>query len=126
MEIIIDTNILVYSAKEKIDLFKLINKEYPHAKIIIPEEVLQEINRISESADKLKERSAAKLILKILEIKNFKKINMGRGEVDTLLIEKGLSREAFVLTADKFLKGKLKKAGVKTIYLKQKRLIEVG
>lgn len=125
MEIIIDTNTLIYSAKEKNDLFALINERYPHAKIIIPEEVLKEVEKIKEFADKFKERKAASLILQILEIKNFKKIKMGEGLVDDRLIKEGLSRNAYVLTADKFLKGKLKKAGVKTMYLKQKRIIEV-
>lgn len=125
MEILIDTNILIYAAKDKIDLFKLIKDNFPNAEIIIPEEVILEIKKIKEKAEKMKERKAASLILQIINKNYIKKIRLGEGNVDELLIETALDREAAIITSDKTLKQKLKKANVKTIYLKQKRILEV-
>lgn len=124
MEILIDTNTLIYVAKDKIDLFTIIKDQFPHAEVIIPKEVIEEIKKIKENAEKLKERSAASLILQIINKKHIKKISMGEGDVDDLLIKEASEREAAVITSDKNLKQKLKKANVKTIYLKQKKILE--
>ena len=124
MKIIIDNNVLIYAAKEKIDLFKLIRDTYTDSEIIIPEEVLSEVNKLKEHGRKLKDRKAASLILQILNKKHTRKIKMGDGSVDDLLIKEAVSRSAAVITSDKLLKQKLKKAGVKTIYLRNKRTIE--
>lgn len=126
MDVIVDTNTLIYAAKDKIDLFKLIKEHFPDSEAIIPEEVIKELKTIKDKARKLNERKAASLALKIMNSKHIKKIKMGEGEVDSLLIEEALNRNAPVITSDKNLKGKLKKAGVKTVYLKQKRILEDG
>ena len=124
MEILIDTNTLIYAAKDKVDLFSLIKNQFPHAEIIIPEEVILEIKRVKANAKKLKERKAASLILQIMKNIPIKKIVMGQGNVDNLLAKEALMRKAAVLTYDKLLKQKLKKAGIRTIFLKQKKILE--
>jgi len=124
MEILIDTNTLIYAAKDKIDLFTLIKDSFPHAEIIIPKEVLEEVKNIKENAKKLREKEAASLILQIINKQYIKKISMGEGNVDDLLIKEASERKAAVITSDKNLKQKLKKANIKTIYLKQKKILE--
>lgn len=125
MEILIDTNILIYAGKDNIDLFKLIKDNFPNAEVIIPEEVIFEVKKMKENAKKLKEKKAASLILQIINKNYIKKIRLGEGDVDDLLLEEALKRKAAIITSDKTLKQKLKKANVKTIYLKQKKILEV-
>lgn len=124
MEILIDANALIYAGEGKIDLFNLIKDHFPQAEVIVPEEVIEEVKTVREKAKKGRSRKAASLILQIINGKAIKEISLGKGEVDDLLLEEALRRKAAVLTSDKHLKRKLKKAGVETIYLKQKRILE--
>ena len=124
MEILIDTNTLIYAANSKIDLFTIIKETFTEAEIIIPKEVIEELKKIKEDARKMSDKRAASLILQIINKRYIKKIEMGDGNVDDLLIKEASERKAAVITSDKNLKQKLKKANIKTIYLKQKKILE--
>ncbi|UCD04542.1 MAG: hypothetical protein JSW73_02835 [Candidatus Woesearchaeota archaeon] len=124
MEILVDTNALIYAASSKIDIFTVIRETFTDAEILIPKEVIEELKKIREGARKLSDKRAASLILQIINKRYIKKIEMGEGNVDDLLIKEALKRKAAVITSDKNLKQKLKKANIKTIYLKQKKILE--
>jgi rRNA-processing protein FCF1 len=79
-------------------------------KVLIPEEVLDEVRKIMNSKKKLHFREDAKLALKILNKNGFKKIKLGTAHVDKGLVnfaEK--NKDVIVATLDKELKKKIKK-----------------
>ena len=98
---ILDTNFILSCIRNKIDFFE----EIPMMglTIIIPEQVIDELNKIAES------KQEAKLAIKLLEKNKFKKVNLENNYVD-----KGLekfakdNKTAVIATLDRELKKKLK------------------
>ncbi|NMB66771.1 hypothetical protein GYA25_01790 [Candidatus Woesearchaeota archaeon] len=103
---VLDTNFIIYCIDKKIDFFS-----YFHIsgfRIIIPEEVINEIKKFSISAPgKLKK--LANLSLKFLDKNDFDKIKLNSKIVDNGLINLVNNNEDFVLASlDKKLKDKVK------------------
>ena len=105
---LLDTNFILTCAKQKIDFLDEI--KFMGLEILIPEEVLKEIEKIMDSGKKFHSRENAKLALRILNKNRFKKISLGTADVD-----KGLAnfaeknKEVVVATLDRELKKKIKK-----------------
>ncbi|MGD9276598.1 MAG: PIN domain-containing protein [Candidatus Pacearchaeota archaeon] len=96
-EFILDTSFIVSCVKNKIDFFEELIGE----KIIIPKQVIEELKRIKESN--------SELALKILKLNSFKKIDLGKGHVDKLLIKYARENpKVIVATLDREIKNKLK------------------
>jgi len=105
---VLDTNFILTCVKQKIDFLDEI--KFRGIEILIPEEVLEEIKRITDFGKKLHFRENAKLALKILDKGEFKKIKLGTAEVDKGLInfaEK--NKDVIIATLDRELKRKIKK-----------------
>lgn len=105
---ILDTNFILTCVKQKIDFLDEI--KFMGIKVLIPEEVLDEVRKIMNSKKKLHFREDAKLALKILNKNGFKKIKLGTAHVDKGLVnfaEK--NKDVIVATLDKELKKKIKK-----------------
>ncbi len=77
--------------------------------ILIPEEVLKEIEKIKDSGKKLHFRENAELALKILDKNKFKKIKLGTENVDKGLAALAENKDIIVATLDRELKKKIKK-----------------
>ena len=107
-KIVLDTNFIITCVKEKIDFFE--NIESLGAKIIIPEEVKQEIEKIGKSRQKLKSKKRAELALKIIETEegNYETIKLKTKNVDNGLKKLSEKEEIIVATLDDELKRKLK------------------
>lgn len=100
---ILDTSFILTCVRQKIDFFEQI--ELIGMKIMIPEQVLKEIERTIKSNKKLHFRENAILSLKIINKNNFQKIDLKTNYVD-----KGLKRfadknpDAVIATLDAELK----------------------
>jgi len=90
MKIILDTNFLIYCAKNKLDYVEgienMINEYY---KLIVPIQVIKEIEKLGN--DKLKkvsgkDKDACKLALQLLDANNVKKIKVKGKTVDEGII----------------------------------------
>jgi rRNA-processing protein FCF1 len=90
MKIILDTNFLIYSAKNKLDYVEeiadLINEGYG---LVVPRQVINELEKLRD--DKLKkvsgkDKAAADLALKLLEHNGVKIINLSGKNVDEAII----------------------------------------
>lgn len=90
MKIILDTNFLIYCAKEKLDyeekLLCLLNENY---ELVVPLQVVKELEKLRD--DKLKkvsgkDKDAASLALQILEKKEIKKIDIKGKNVDEAIV----------------------------------------
>ena len=106
-KVILDTNFILTCVKQKIDFFKEIFEM--GLKIIIPNQVIKEIVRISNSTKKLKFKEDAKLAQKILEVNQFKKINIIGSYVDKGLIKYAKKHPVVIIaTLDREIKKKTK------------------
>ncbi len=105
---ILDTNFILSCAKQKIDFLDEI--KFIGLDILIPEEVLKEIEKIRDSGRKLHFRENAELALKILNKGGFKKIRLGTSDVDKGLMNLAeKNKDVIVATLDRELKRKIKK-----------------
>ena len=108
-KIILDTNFIMTCVKEKIDLFEKTGEL--GAKIIIPEKVIEELERIGKSNQKLKSRRISGLALKIIESEkgNYETISLKTRNVDNGIKKLAdADKGVIVATLDAELKRKLK------------------
>ena len=110
MDYLVDTNVLVYAARNRVDLQEQLGK-----KPIVAKQVLAELEKI-----KTKE---AKLALQIVKAKKFKIIDLGKGHTDNLLIKHAKTNNATIITNDLRLRKRLKKNNLKVKFLRQGRLL---
>ena len=114
--VLLDTNFILTCIKEKIDLFHDIKMK--GIEILIPSQVIREIEKISKTNKKFSKD--AEVALKLLKVNKFKKIDLEESYVD-----KGIKRfadknkEIIIATLDRELKVKLKN---KLITIRRKRI----
>ena len=113
MKIILDSNILVYAAKNKVDLVSQIKDKFGIAEILIPNLVLKELELLTEKAQKGADKRAAKLALQLIKFSKLKIAKLEPGHTDKRILELALKEKAAVGTNDSGLKKKLKEAGEK-------------
>ena len=105
-KVVLDTNFILTCIRQKIDFFEDI--DLMGLQILIPEQVLTEIKRISESKKKLRFREEAKLALELLKKSRFKKIDLKTKNTDNGISNYSKKHEVIVATLDKKLKQKIK------------------
>ncbi len=120
-KVILDTNFILTCIRNKIDFFEEIN--LMGLQILIPQQVIQEIKRISKSKKKLRFREEASIALKMLEKNPFKKIDLKEKNVDKGLIKYSKDHDIIVATLDREIKNKIKNS--KLIIREKKRLERV-
>lgn len=119
--VLLDTNILMYSASEPFDIAYQL-EELGFKNIVVTEGVRRELDRLAQKGRK-KERRFAKLSLEISS--KFKVVPDPPlvGSVDDQLLEMAKKNGYIVATSDTRLKRRLKREGLPVIYLKNRRLI---
>jgi rRNA-processing protein FCF1 len=80
-QILIDTNFLITCVKNKVDLFEQLSDL--GFQIIIPEEVLDEIEKITKSKQSQTQKQYAQLTLNIIQKREFKSIKLNSKNVDS-------------------------------------------
>ena len=120
MQIVIDTNSLIYAAKEKVDVISELKKK-GFTKIVIPKEVIYELEHIqNDKKQKGVDRTAAKLAIQILKFSKVDTIYLGKGHPDDKILEFAKQRSFSVLTNDNILKRRLKSESVPTFTISKK------
>lgn len=104
--IVLDTNFILSCIKKKIDFFNIIY--LMGIKIIIPIQVLDELKKISiEGKGRFKDD--AKIGLKILEQRDFKRVDLHMKNVDNGIVKMGLKNKDYIIaTLDNEIKNKIK------------------
>ncbi len=88
MKVILDTNFLIYCAKEKLDYIEKINNLLNEGfNLVVPEQVIEELKRLKIKAKKGKDKDACDLALKILEKKNIEIVKPAGKSVDDAIIK---------------------------------------
>ncbi|MFH1500632.1 MAG: PIN domain-containing protein [archaeon] len=107
MEVLLDTSFILSCLKQRIQFIDLISENY--GKILVPEQVLRELESIFKDKDqKLKDRDAAALALQLVEKLKLETVDLETEEVDEGIVEYSKQRDMIVATLDKPLKRKLK------------------
>lgn len=87
MKIILDTNFLIYCAKEKLDyveeIGKIINEGFD---LVVPEQVIGELERLKVKAKKGKDKDACDLALKLLVSNKVEKVKPAGKTVDNAIV----------------------------------------
>jgi len=124
MKVILDTNFLIYCAKEKLDyeekLISLLNEDY---ELVVPLQVIEELEMVSKKKkEKIplgrrkpkykkttgKDKAAAELALQILEKKRIRKVDIEGKNVDMAIIKLAEeNKKNIVCTLDKEMRKKL-------------------
>ena len=105
-KVILDTNFILTCIRNKVDFFE----EIPlmGIKIIIPQQVIEEVEKIMNSKKKLHFKEDAKIALKILEKNSFEKINLQGSYVDLGLENFAKkNKDILIATLNKDLKKKI-------------------
>ena len=122
-QILLDTNFILSCVRNKIDFFNEIYLMGYH--ILIPEEVIKEIENIIKSKQKLKEKDSAKLASILLKMNKFKRINLNTKNVDNGIIQFAEQNpDVIVATLDKQVKNSLKKKN-KIMIIRGKDKLEI-
>ncbi len=126
MEIILDTNALIYSIEHRFDLFTEIKKQFgTKIKIIVPKAVILELEKLKTIAKKQSDRLAAKIVLSILKTKQIYTPNLEGAYADKQIIDYAFKKKSqiYVITNDLLLRKKLKNKNVKVMFIRQKRFL---
>ncbi len=88
MKVILDTNFLIYCAKEKLDYIEKINNLLNEGfNLVVPDQVIGELKRLKIKAKKGKDKDACDLALKILDKKNIKIVKPVGKSVDDAIMQ---------------------------------------
>lgn len=118
MEVLLDTNFIISCILRKIDFLSQL-KEIGF-KAVIPKKVIQELKdlRLSSKTSR-EERVAIDVAMEIISSKEIKKMTMGIGKVDDMLIKKG-KEGVYIATLDNEIKRQVPNKIV--IFSSQKRI----
>jgi len=120
--IVLDTNFLLYCAKYKVDFETEIDRicDFKY-KIVLPKQVVNELNELSKNAIKSKDREAASLALQIIKNFEIKKIDAKNADEAILKLKANV-----LATMDKELRKRFKndRKG-KLLLIRQKKYLNL-
>ena len=129
MEIILDTNFIITAIKQKAQLFEQLEELFPNCKILIPIQVIEELEKIPNSKqEKLIDRESASLALQIIKKKSVQNIEFTAKNVDAGIVRYTKEKKDLIIaTLDKQLKQKIKDKNPKVQFLtiKEKKRISL-
>ena len=123
MEIVLDTNALIYAAKNKVDIIEILRKKFGIIGVSVPNLVVDELKHVSKTAEKKSDQEAAWLAYQIVKQKKMNIIKL-QGPADDAIAVYASQNHAAVLTNDMQLRALLIERGVKIYAIRQQRNIE--
>jgi rRNA-processing protein FCF1 len=122
-KVLLDSSFILSCVRNRIDFFTEIT--LMGMQILIPEEVLKEIENIKNSRQKLKDKEAARFSSVLFKLNNFKKIKLKAKNVDRGIINfAGENSGLIIATLDREIKKKLKGKN-KLMVIRGKNRLEV-
>lgn len=106
-KVLLDTSFILMAIRENIDFVEDI--KFLGLTIIIPRQVIDELNNIVKSKKKLKFRDEAALALRIIDIPSFSRVVLKSKNVDNgIVMFAKENKDAIIATMDKGLKSRIK------------------
>ena len=127
MKILLDTNFIITAVKDRLHFFEQLEEIYGFPEILIPKQVIDEIEKIRDNEGKRVDKEASELALHILKNKKFSTIQLDKKEVDAGIIAFCLDNPAVLIaTLDKELREKIlkKSPSTKFLVIKQRSKIQ--
>ena len=123
--VILDTNFLLLQGRFKIDIFaQIVDLIEEKVEFLTFDSVVKEIKEISKI--KGKNGVFARLALKLLKLRNVKILKGSKGDADEdIICYCKINRDVIVATNDVELRKKLKEIGIKTIFLRGKKKLDL-
>ena len=123
-KILLDTNFLMAWGQFKVDIFTQIDKISTFRyELFTLDKNLDELNKIIEE-QKGKDKDAAKIALKLIDVKGIKIVKTKSNQkTDDLILDLASKKDFIVATQDKFLKSRLKEKRVPMMVLRQKKKV---
>lgn len=121
MKVILDTNALMVPEQFGVDIFSELER-LGYVQWLVPSSVVGELRSLARSADRGKDKIAARVALELAR----RCVVIGENIPDAdLAIERlAIAKDAAVFTNDKPLKKRLFSKGITVIYLRQGRYLE--
>ncbi len=120
-KVALDTSILLDAIEFKIDVFTEIKNKIGAVEFIVPEQVMEELDKIGKRNEK--KRRQEMMIKEIMGTQNVKIMDVSAKNADSAL-EK-LSQTAIIATNDKELKQRIKSLNNKIIFLRKQKYIDL-
>jgi len=125
MFVAVDTNSLIYSVRNKIDILAQLRSNFGPSAIYIPDRVIKELKNLVENAKKDADKEAAKVALQLIKQRQFPIVEIGEeGHTDDLLLAWAVKNKAAVMTNDVQFRFRLKESGVRVLYFMQGKIAE--
>lgn len=109
MKIILDTNFLIYCAKNKLDYKEEISNLLGRkCELVVPVQVVNELKRLREKAKKLRDREACDLALQLLKANKIKIARIKAKNADNAILNSAKGKKGnIVATLDRGMRKKL-------------------
>jgi len=117
--VILDTSVLMSIFEKRFDLIEDIELEVGRAKVVVPESVLKELEKLASSRGSRSRK--AKAVLDLIESKGFETVRSMDWDVDNDVILLAKNLKGIVATLDKDLIKRLKEESVEVMTWKNKR-----
>ncbi len=117
-----DSNMLVAICTLKVDVFSEVRKMLGRAEFIIPEQVVDEIDRLTAQGKKM--ASACKIALEAAQKANAHTVKVNARNADEALLRLA-ETGAVIATNDRNLRRRVKSVGGKTLFVRQGRFLEM-
>jgi len=125
MFVAVDTNSLIYSVRNKIDILAQLRSNFGPSAIYIPDRVIKELKNLVENAKKDADKEAAKVALQLIKQRQFPIVEIGaEGHTADLLLAWAVKNKAAVMTNDVQFRFRLKESGVRVLYFMQGKIAE--
>ena len=121
MKFLLDTNFLMIPGKFKVDVFEEL-KRFGKPEVFTLECVINELKRLSSG--KGKNAIHAKVALQLLE-KNKVKILSSKENTDSEILKIAEKNDFVVCTQDRALRKRLVSKGIKVVFLRQKKYLDI-
>jgi len=110
IKVILDTNFLIYCARQKVDYAEeirdLVSGKY---ELVVPEQVVEELENLKEKARKGRDKSACDLALQLLKKQKIKKIKIQGEDTDEVIINLAKKNKNIVCTLDREMRKTLRR-----------------
>jgi rRNA-processing protein FCF1 len=121
MKVLLDTNFLIDLLRFKVEMEEIEEALQQKCEFLILSSNIQELEKIAR--DKSKAGKFAKAALKLLSLKDIKILRTEKNPDDAFLSI--ANKNTIIATNDSRLRKKIKKLGIKTIYLRGRKKLEV-
>lgn len=121
--VFLDSNFCTLPFQRRIDVVESIKSLIPNVEILVPDFIISELEKIS-----VKEKTARMALKFIDENEDIDVFWTGLNpkNIDSALLSLGEEHKAVIATNDKKLRVRLKKNGIKSVFLRQNSVLSLG